>query len=290
MIIPCPLPRVIPRPAPAWVAAISGPSLDPDAAAYIAAVEAADGQALEPAIRIAYDEFICGCKDDTFDITNGDVVAGSTFRNWDRFKASCILAGARTLSGALVPLVGSAPANTNNNFVTADYVRATGLKGDGSTKWLNSNRNNNADPQDNFSGGAWIQENASGGANRAFIGAGVNEVGAFNIARRSDGSDFIVRNRSSVLFISSPNAPQTGLVGCSRSKADAFQFRNGEFQTTHNLVSEVPFNRNISVFGRNLAAESDARLQFYWVGEALDLAALNARLATLTAAIATALA
>ena len=30
MIIPRPLPRVIPRPAPAWVAAISGPSLDPD--------------------------------------------------------------------------------------------------------------------------------------------------------------------------------------------------------------------------------------------------------------------
>jgi hypothetical protein len=74
--------------------------LDPDAKAYIAAVETADGQALEPAIRTAYDQFIRGCKSDGI---------------WDAIKASCILAGARSLSGALVPLVGAAP--TNNNFV-----------------------------------------------------------------------------------------------------------------------------------------------------------------------------
>jgi hypothetical protein len=70
--------------------------------------------------------------------------ADGTF--WDALKASCILCGARTLAGALVPLAGAAP--TNNNFVDADYNRETGLKGDGSTKYLDSNRANNADPQD----------------------------------------------------------------------------------------------------------------------------------------------
>jgi hypothetical protein len=80
--------------------------------AYIAAVETADGQALEPAIRTAYDQFIRGCKADGI---------------WDAIKASCILSGARSLSGALVPLKGSAP--TNNNFVSGDYVRTTGLVG-----------------------------------------------------------------------------------------------------------------------------------------------------------------
>jgi hypothetical protein len=92
---------------------------DPDAKAYIAAVEVADGQALEPAIRTAYNNFILGCKSDGI---------------WDAIKASCILAGARSLSGALVPLKGSAP--TNNNFVSGDYVRTTGLVGDGTTKYL----------------------------------------------------------------------------------------------------------------------------------------------------------
>ena len=41
MIIPRPLPRVIPRPSPAWAAAIFGPRIDPDAQAYIAAITAA---------------------------------------------------------------------------------------------------------------------------------------------------------------------------------------------------------------------------------------------------------
>jgi hypothetical protein len=104
---------------------------DPDAGAYIAAVEAADGQLLEFGVGKAINDFVVGCKQDKI---------------WDAIKASCILAGARTLNGALVPLAGTAP--TNFNFVSGDYNRKTGLVGDGSSKYLNSNRNNNADPQD----------------------------------------------------------------------------------------------------------------------------------------------
>lgn len=71
---------------------------DPDAAAYIAAVEAADGQPLEPAVKTAINSFVVGCKADGI---------------WAAIKAACILAGARTLSGALVPLAGTAPTNFN---------------------------------------------------------------------------------------------------------------------------------------------------------------------------------
>jgi hypothetical protein len=105
-------------------------SFDADAQTYITAVETADGQALETATRYAINNFVIGCKQDGI---------------WSAIKASCILAGARTLSGALVPLVGTAP--TNFNFVSGDYNRKTGLVGDKSTKYLDSNRNNNADPQ-----------------------------------------------------------------------------------------------------------------------------------------------
>jgi hypothetical protein len=66
-------------------------TFDPDAAAYLRAVEAADGQALETPVKRAVDDFFRGTK------------ADGTF---SALKASCILCGARTLAGALVPLAG----------------------------------------------------------------------------------------------------------------------------------------------------------------------------------------
>jgi hypothetical protein len=66
-------------------------TFDPDAAAYLRAVEAADGQALETPVKRAVDDFFKGCK------------ADGTF---GALKAACLLCGARTLAGALVPLVG----------------------------------------------------------------------------------------------------------------------------------------------------------------------------------------
>ncbi len=94
-----------------WRPGFSGLT-DADAIAYVAAVEAADGQALEFGVGKAINDFVVGCKLDG---------------TWSAIKASCILAGARTLNGALVPLAGTAP--TNNNFVSGDYNRKTGVGG-----------------------------------------------------------------------------------------------------------------------------------------------------------------
>jgi hypothetical protein len=88
---------------------------DEDAGNYIQAVETADAQALEPATRKAINNFVIGCKQDGI---------------WTAIKASCILAGARTLDGALVPLAGTAPPTCN--FVDADYNRKTGVGGESS--------------------------------------------------------------------------------------------------------------------------------------------------------------
>jgi hypothetical protein len=69
---------------------------DPDALTYLAAVAAADGAPVEVGVAMAVDDFIRGCKADP---------SGTPGRsNWDAIKASCILCGARTLAGALVPL------------------------------------------------------------------------------------------------------------------------------------------------------------------------------------------
>lgn len=247
------------------------PQLDPDAKAYIAAVEAADGQALEPAVRVAYDQFIRGCKTDGI---------------WDAIKASCILAGARTLSGALVPLKGTAP--TNNNFVSGDYDRETGLLGDGSTKYLNSNRNNNADPQDDFSASAYLTQSDSGLASLIF-GAGANTTGATTFGAYAGSS----RNRTSV-FNSGALTGWTGLGGTSRSTGASYVKRLNGANSTISDASQTPLNENIAIYtsllsGLPLLVFTDARCAFYHIGEALDLAALDSRVSTLISDIAAAI-
>ena len=84
---------------PGAIAVVPPGGLDPDAAAYIAAVEAADGQMLEPALVTAYNEFFIGCKADA------SPLAGVS--NFDAIKASCILAGARTLAGGACAVEGA---------------------------------------------------------------------------------------------------------------------------------------------------------------------------------------
>jgi hypothetical protein len=82
---------------------------------------------LNPALHCV-NTFVTGCK------TDGSAA----------IKARCILAGARTRLGALTPLsVLPAPASTSWRY----YNRKTGLLGHGTTKYLDSNRNNDADPQ-----------------------------------------------------------------------------------------------------------------------------------------------
>jgi len=99
-----------------------GFQFDADASTYIEAVEAADTQALETGVRYAINDFVIGCKNDGI---------------WDAIKACCILAGARTLAGALVPLVGPDP--NSFYFVAGDYNRKTGLKGNGSNQYIDTN-------------------------------------------------------------------------------------------------------------------------------------------------------
>jgi hypothetical protein len=252
---------------------------DPDAKAYIAAVETADGQALEPAIRNAYDVFVRGCKSDGI---------------WDAIKASCILSGARSLSGALVPLKGSAP--TNNNFVSGDYVRTTGLVGDGTTKYLNSNRNNNADPQNSKHFSIYATTIGPNTADMAHIGASTalsSSLGTMQLINVLGDSRVFTRLCDSTTRASSGSLRSTGFAGASRSNSSNYSLRAAAVGETSATSSLSLFSANVFVFARNLDGvanlHSDARIAFYSIGESLDLAALDARVTTLTSAITAAL-
>lgn len=240
------------------------PALDSDAQAYITAVETADGQALEAGVVTAINDFVVGCKADGI---------------WDAIKSSAILAGARTLSGALQPLVGTAP--TNYNFVSGDYNRKTGLVGDGSTKYLDTNRNNNADPQNDNHNAFWL--NTQPTATTRIMSAGGNQTGVNSLVWYSN--KFSVRNRNSSTVDFTAGVSGIGLVGVSRNNSANVQFRVGGTTNTYSTVSQTPHNANINLFQGDNALYFDGRIAFYSIGEALDLADLDTRVSALMTAI-----
>jgi hypothetical protein len=252
-----------------WV--ITGIEKTPvEALEYLRLVELADGQALESGTRDAVIAFVTGCKADGI---------------WSAIKASCILAGARTLAGALVPLVGTAPTNVGP-FVSGDYNRKTGLQGDGSssigTKYLNSNRSHTADPQDSFHVSAFVSTVGT------FLMAGTG-----NSTGRSSLGEGGIRIRNDAVDTAGGTASANTFTGGSRSSSTAVTRRvNGTTQTI-TRTSESPAAGNVFVFARNNSGTPDFyashRLAFYSIGESLDLALLDARVTTLINAFAAAI-
>jgi hypothetical protein len=240
---------------------------DADAIAYVNAVEAADGQLLEFGVGKAINDFVVGCKLDN---------------TWNAIKASCILAGARTLTGALVPLVGTAPTNVGGLFVSGDYNRKTGLVGDGSTKYLNSGRLSDADPQDNCHLTSFAA--TVGNAGTGYIG------GSANFGKRIN-SDSVRLNSGTTSFSITPAA--SSLVGVSRSSGASYLVRNNNTSVTATAASSASGSVSMAVFAVNnsgsIVGQSNARLAFYSIGESLDLALLDARVSALITAFGVAI-
>jgi hypothetical protein len=251
---------------------------DPDALRYIAAVQQADQQSLEPAVRKAITDFVVGCKADGI---------------WSTIKASCILMGARTLSGALVPLVGAAP--TNNNFVGGDYDRKLGLIGNGSTKWLNSQLAYNAISSDNEHMSLYrsvaipAQSNAIGGG--TITPTAVSRIAFFGTPTVNMRYD-VQMNAANVYGTTS----FTGFVGASRAASNTFSYRDNGSTSSQSVNSVTRANvsapygvfvANYSDFG--LAGYSAVRLAWYSIGSSITLSALDTRVSDLYTAIGNAI-
>jgi hypothetical protein len=245
---------------------------DSDVRAYIAAVEQADTQPLEQAVKDAYRDFIVGCKADGI---------------WDAIKASCILMGARTLSGALTPLKGGAPTNVNNNFVSGDYDRKTGLVGNASNKSLNSNRANNADGQNDNHNAIYVT--SIGSVNGQYL-ATDRDTGAVNQMSGGPSDNLFTRSRAATGNLSA-SIPSVGLIGISRAVAASYTLRNNASNVTVSVTSQAPVSENNTLYRRGGSSQffHDCRLSFYSIGESLDLALLDTRVTALYNAIGAAI-
>ena len=261
-----------------------GFAYDTDASNYIDAVEAADQAdtpgigAMETSVRYAINDFVIGCKNDGV---------------WTAIKNSCILAGAKTLEGSFIDLKSCTKVITNNNFAdgtyvgsnytTGDYNRKTGL-GDAAntTKYLNSNRNNNADPQDSQHTSVFVSTPGTpASATQLYMGASTSS-GGFSLGMAS--SQQFSRNRSTTFtFVGSSAA--TGLAGTNRSAPGSYTHRVARVNTSVSVTSQAPADSVIHVFRENVIGGlyTNARLAFYSIGESLDLALLDNRVSTLIA-------
>ena len=246
----------------------SGPAIDPDAAAYITAVETADGQALEAGVVTAINDFVVGCKADGI---------------WTAIKASCILAGARTLSGALVPLAGTAP--TNFNFVAGDYNRKTGLVGDGVTKYLNTNRADDVDGQNDKHFSVYVPNGIN--ANKSMLGGLATSPNRFtSLLGQSSEINFAINAPGGVGV---PPLNATGFMGASRSTSSDISVSSNGVVGSYSQNSVPSSSLDIYVLARNLNGTANLfetnPLAFYSIGAALDLALLDARVSTLITAL-----
>jgi hypothetical protein len=256
-----------------------GPAYDSDAQDFINRVIAADVAAgntsgLEVGVQDAINDFFVGCKADG---------------NYAALKASCILAGARTQSGAMVPLVSTMPTPTMFGTVAGwNYNRKTGLQGNGTNNYLNSNRDSISDPQNDFHQAVYSSAPISGIS--VLIGTSGTGHGShifFN------GLKYEMRNRHDGTASSIPNT-LGGFVGSSRSSSTTYDYRaNGSSSTAFIASIPVPGSRNHFVFARNNGTSAEffatQSIAFYSIGEALDLALLDTRVTTLMSDLAAAI-
>jgi hypothetical protein len=251
---PTPTPTPTPEPTPE--------TFDSDALAYINSVEAADDQSLEEPVKILIDNFVKGCKTDGI---------------WTSIESCCIMAGARTLGGALTPLRGPDPIN--NGFTRFHYDRKKGLKGDGEGRYLSSNYYADNTLKNDHSLGVYIGEAFTTQNGKVLIGCGATGPGASQIL--VSNSQIQSRNRSGEPK-SVPIGAQNGFYGTNRDNTETYNYNYfGNIGWFDNRSTD-PSDQVINVFARALSAPnySPDRLSFYWIGRSIDLDKLNSRIST----------
>lgn len=227
---------------------------------YIKAVELADGQQLEFGVKEAICNFVKSCQDDGI---------------WDAIKASCILAGARTLEGALVPLVGVAP--TPHNLTSSNYNRKTGIF-HSRDRTIETNVKGNDQILNNAHRSVYITSSPVSNFNKFFMIDSVLTQSRFHLVQRQ--SDTGQRVQSEIFLAGFAQVQTPALFGASRGSSSQYQrILNGIVNNVSQVSSSALAPDTIRTFyGEN---DFEARISFYSIGKAIDLAKLDNRITTL---------
>ena len=243
---------------------------------------AGDTSGLEIGVTDALSACIQSLVDDGILGISGGVLAQAA----SLVKAGAPMMGARTLSGSLTQWAATMPAPTNFNFVSGDYNRKTGVIGNASTKYLDTNRNHSLDPQDNNHMAVFVTQVAS--SQGVFIGAtGLSAVSGTSVMIGGTSMNLFTRCRTSTASTDTVT-PRVGLVGMARSAAGSYTVRRNQANVTVSVTSIGNQSAQVLVFRRGDTVAplyADHRLALYSVGESLDMAVLENRTTALSNAL-----
>jgi len=175
------------------------------------------------------------------------------------------------------------------SWASGDYSRSgstPGLKGNATTKYLDSNFAGNETPLEDQHLACYATE-ASGAATHSKIGTANAAANAYDIVRAADRAYFYSRT-SSFFFTGTGIGNLTGMHGMSRSGGTVSGRVAGVDYSAERAAVASPTGNNF-VFAYNLdgtaTEKSSGRLAFYSAGTAIDLAALDERVTNLVTAI-----
>lgn len=210
-------------------------------------------------------DFVAGCVADAI---------------WDDIKTVVPLAGPSCFAGVLVPLKGVAP--TNFNFDSGDYVVNTGLKGNGTTKYLDSNETALSIGGQNDSHMACYTTSA---LMQSYL---LGNAGAYIYRQLSAGSFSMALNGDFRTVPFTETSPSFQGVRRNSSSGIVSRVNGSEDSWTNTSVS--PNTGKIHVF-RNSAVSgsgySSSRCAFYSLGTSLNLGKLRTRMVNYVSALTT---
>ena len=195
---------------------------------------------------------------------------------WDTMKSAASFVGVG-IEGVEVPLKSGMPSLNNNGFITADLNQLTGLKGDGSTKYIATNIAGTALLQDDASASVHITTAATG-ANKFYM----TNAGGASLSLRSTPQQSL--NSSSLATLGT--VPTSGIYGASRSSSTTIDVRSNQTSYSTAITSSAPSANDLYVYSIGTTPSADARLATYHAGPALDLATLEGLQDTLITEIA----
>jgi hypothetical protein len=169
--------------------------------------------------------------------------------------------------------------------VSGDYNRKTGLMGNGTSKYLDSNRSVSLSSTSNQHTSVYISQ----GAGNTWMG----------LESATGPSSYLSLAATGIFSFSlsaatSTGSTLTGLIGQARtSTATVTTRKSGASTVVTNSASTVSTALNHFVFAARVVSGpvdySNARLAFYSIGESLDLALLDARVTALITAFGVAI-
>ena len=244
---------------------------------YTSSAFSAEAQNYFDRLDTAGDTTYTAYKQPLANYIDGLVALGGAY--WDNMKSAASFVGVG-IQGITVPLRDGMTVPTNNNFVAGDLSQLTGLKGNGSTKYIETGLTGVDLSLNDHSLSVYLTADRETGTNRYISGAATT----FTIFGNTTG--FRARSANTTLSTLGSSTATGELIGISRNNSADYDWSyetTGTQSSTSSSINNVDINVYADSGGSNKTA---ARLAAYHAGPALNLATLEGLQDTLISEIA----